>query len=444
LKQIKLYLTLKFMPQDLTSFQKDLVRPDAGVNSELYRAIAPLIDLDRLPAPENSFDQERLDKLKNDLRQGTLGLEYLTGLKKNKVETFFDAHPAQATLANTLGSAGAVGAGIGLGGGQLANALRQWKNFSKTENAFHARRADPKQEAGTRLHGVSPEGKPKPIDEDILRVFGAGHPDAEISTGGKGKPAVKAKGILNSAELQRRMQSLDEVSGVHAKPTGFQQQLSTALKIKNPMQRLTAVKQLMDSTRGEKAYGALKGYVDLHTDLQRLRDNGKSLKGGFGSSLGDRLIANDSFENLVSKLPSGLQASVRSLIPHSAQGVEDLIHKRISKGHPGHYSEDMLKRIVEDVYGVNHSNPTSRQDKVFNRAVFSPMGGLKNSQGYNRALRMLGGPALMGAGIAGAGLGLNQLLKMIQTKAYGNDQINEWKRNVLKSKGEFEEAKRIK
>ena len=431
------------MPQELTSFQKDLIQPDAGVNSELYRAIAPLIDLDRLPAPENDFDRERLTKLKTDLRQGTLGLEYLTGLKKNKVETFFDAHPVQATASNLLGSAGTLGLGVGVGGG-LSNALRQWKNFNKTENAFHARRADPRQEAGSRLHGVSADGKARPLDEDILRMFGSGHPEVEIAAGGKGAPGVKAKNILNADELTRRMQSLDEVAGAHAKPVGFQQELSKALKIKEPMKRLTAVKQLMDSTRGEKAYGALKGYTDLHTDLTRLRDGGQNLKGGFAASLGDKVIANDSVEGLMSKLPSKLQASLRAMIPHSGQGVEDLIRKRISKAHPGHYSEDMLKRIVEDVYGVNHANPTTTQDKVFNRAVFSPMGGLKNSQGYNRALRMFGGPALMGAGIAGAGLGLNSLLKMLQTKAYGNEQVNEWKRNVLKSKGEFEEAKRIK
>ena len=431
------------MPQELTSFQRDLVSPDVGTNSELYRAIAPLIDLNRLSTPKTKFDQEKLDKLKNDLRQGTLGLEYLTGLKKNKVETFFDTHPTQATASNVLGSAGGAGLGLAMGG-PVINALRQWKNFSKTENAFHARRADPKQEAGSRLSAVSPEGKARPIDEDILRVFGSGTPENDIVGGSAGKPGLKSKNILNTDALAKRMQGLDEVSGVHTKSPGFQQELATALKVKDPAVRLAEVKKLMDSTRGTKAYGALKSYVDLHTDLQRLRDNGKGLKGGFGSSLGDRLIANDGFENIVAKLPTGLQASIRSLIPHSGQGFEDLVRKRISLAQPGHVSEDMLKRVAGDVYGVDSINPQSRTDKVFNRAVFSPVGALKNQQAHNRFLRMVGGPALMGAGVAGAGLGLNALLKMLQSKTYGSDQINEWKRNVLKSKGEFEEANRIK
>jgi hypothetical protein len=57
---------------------------------------------------------------------------------------------------------------------------------------------------------------------------------------------------------------------------------------------------------------------------------------------------------------------------------------------------------------------------------------------------MFGGPALMGAGIAGAGLGLNEVMKLIQSKVYGKEKIKDWKRNALKAKGEFEEADRIK
>lgn len=434
------------MPQELSSFQKDLVTPGAGTDSELYRAIAPLIDLNRLPEGKTKFDQDRLEKLKNDLRQGTLGLEYLTGLKNNKVETFFDAHPIQATVSNVLDNSGRIGLGVAAGG-PMISALRKWKNLRR-ENAFHARRKDPAQEAGQRLTPVGPDGKARPIDEDTLRVFGEGRPQHEtefkITGDGKERP-VKTDNIQNIDALKRRAQVLDYVTGPQGKPVtqNLSAELDAILKIEDPKQRAVAAKMFMEKTRGSKAYGNLKHFSDLHTDLQALRDSG-GLKGGFGSSIGDKLFASDKFNNLINKLPVGLQASVKSLIPHSQQGVEDLIRKRIlmSPGVPT--GEPMLKDIIEDIYGGSIGNPQSNRDKVFRNAVFGATGAIDNQQRHNRFLRMFGGPALMGAGIAGAGLGLNEVLKLIQSKVYGKDKINEWKRNALKAKGEFEEAGRIK
>lgn len=441
------------MPQDLTSFQKDLVTPGSGTNSELYRAIAPLIDFDRLPEPKNNFDQERLEKLKNDLRQGTLGLEYLTGLKQNKVETFFDSHPVQATVSNILGNGGRAGVGIAAGG-SLINALRNWKNFSRTENAYDARQNDSAQSAGNRLSGVGKDGKPKAVlDDDVVRVFGSGAPSevtATTATNGK----RKVKGLANVSDLQRRMLSLDQVAGSKEKGRSFQNELDKLTKIKNPGKRTMAIKALMENTRSSKSYRVLKDYLDLSTDLQRMADSNKPLKGNFGSALGDKFFASDRVENILSKLPGGVQTAIRSIVPHSQKGFEDLVRKRIVKKYPNHVSEDMLKRIADDVYGTNLSAmakgdmtqhiPLTAKDKVFNRAVFGPTGAIKNQGGFNRALRMFGGPAVMGAGVAGASLGLNELLKLIQSKVYGSDKIKEWKRNALKAKGEFEEAERIK
>jgi hypothetical protein len=435
------------MPQQISSFQKDLVTPGAGTDSELYRAISPLIELDRLPEAKTKFDQERLEKLKNDLRQGTLGLEYLTGLKNNKVETFFDAHPVQATVSNVLDNSGRIGLGVAAGG-PMISALRQWKNLRR-ENAFHSRRKDPAQEAGQRLTPTTAEGKPKgTIDEDILRMFGDGRPQNEtefkVTGDGKQRP-IRTDDIQNIDALKRRAQVLDYVAGSSGKPPSqnFQAELENILKIEDPKQRLVATKMFMEKTRGTKAYGNLKHFVDLHTDLQGLRDSG-GLKGGFGSPIGDRLFASDKFNNLLNKLPVGLQAAAKSVIPHSQQGVEDMIRKRIlmSPGVP--QGEPMVQDIIEDVYGANVRNPQTRQDKVFRNAVLGATGSINNQQRHNRLLRTFGGPALMGAGIAGAGLGLNEVLKLIQSKVYGKDKIKEWKRNALKAKGEFEEAERIK
>ena len=443
------------MPTDLSSFQKDLTSPEAGKDSELYRAISPLLDLNNLPEGKTKFDQERIEKLKNDLRQGTLGLEYLTGLKNNKVETFFDSHPIQATTSNILGNAGKLGLGVA-GGGTLINALRHWKNFNKTENANDARSNDPKQQMGSKLNSsklnpINNDGRAMPVDEDLLRIFGS----ANVAP-----PEV---GELNFTELEKRVRILDQVAGSQARPAGqnftdrlqpLKKEYRAALAIPYPTARdkedalkviHDKIRNLMNETRGSKELGALKGYAGMATDLQRLKDKGETLKGGVGSSIGDKLLANDKVDSFLSRLPAGLQSAIKSAIPSSAQPVEELTRRRILKQQPNNYSEETLKDILSDTHNLDFSGPSpTDKTKVFERGAFGATGALKNQSRLNRVLRFAGAPVAVGAGIAGAGMGMNALLKLIQSKVYGKDQISEWKRNALKAKGEFEEANRIK
>jgi hypothetical protein len=439
------------MPTDLSSFQKDLISPEAGKDSELYRAIGPLLDLNNLPEGKTKFDQERIEKLKNDLRQGTLGLEYLTGLKNNKVETFFDSHPIQATTSNILGNAGKLGLGVA-GGGTLINALRHWKNFNKTENANDARSNDPKQQMGSKLNSsklnpINNDGAAMPVDEDLLRIFGSANTPA---------PSV---GQLNFTDLEKRVRALDQVAGSQARPAGqnftdrlqpLKKEYSAALArgaagVDDLKVIHEKIRSLMQETRGSKELGALKGYAGIATDLQRLKDKGQTLKGGVGSSIGDKLLANDKVDSFLSRLPAGLQSAIKSAIPSSAQPVEELTRRRILKQQPNNYSEETLKDILSDTHNLDFSGPSpSDKTKVFERGAFGATGALKNQSRLNRVLRFAGAPVAVGAGIAGAGMGMNALLKLIQSKVYGKDQISEWKRNALKAKGEFEEANRIK
>lgn len=429
------------MPKDISSFQQDLVNPEAGRNSELYRALTPLLDLNNIPEAKNKFDQERLEKLKNDLRQGTLGLEYLTGLKNNKVETFYDAHPVQATVSNLLGNSGRIGLGVA-GGGTLVNALRQWRNLNKTEGAADARAGDSEQQAGRKLAPApGKDGKIPPLNEDIQRVFGDQHP---ISSG---------TDIANIEGLQKRVANLDSVSGSRARleEETFAGRLNDLIKQlkaeKNPdnkKQIIDQVRNLMRESKGSNEFNALTHYADMQTDLERLKRTGKKMKGGVGYSIGDKILANDKFESFLSKLPPRVQSAIRATIPNSAQPAEELIRKRIIKQIPNNYSDEMLKKMLGDITNSDLHNPSRASDKVFNRSLFGSTGTLKNQNMLNRVLRVAGAPVAMGAGIAGAGLGMNALLKLIQSKVYGKDQINEWKRNALKAKGEFEEANRIR
>lgn len=438
------------MPKDISSFQQDLVNPGAGKDSELYRALTPLLDLNNIPEAKTKFDQERLEKLKNDLRQGTLGLEYLTGLKNNKVETFYDAHPVQATVSNVLGNSGRIGLGVA-GGGTLVNALRQWRNLNKTEGAAKARAGDSEQQAGKKLAPApNKDGITPPLNEDIQRVFGDAYP-APGDFIGKGK---KPTSISNIQGLQKRVDALDSVSGSQARPENekFLTRLNELVKqlnheqtsVENKPRIIEQIRNLMRESKGSNEFNALTHYADMQTDLERLKRTGTKMKGGLGYSIGDKILANDKFESFLSKLPAQAQSAIRAIIPSSAQPAEELIRKRIIEQIPNNYSEQMLGKMLGDITNSDLANPTRASDKIYNRSLLGSTGTLKNQNMLNRVLRVAGAPVVMGAGIAGAGLGMNALLKLIQSKVYGKDQINEWKRNALKAKGEFEEANRIK
>lgn len=444
------------MPNDLTNFQKDLVDPLSGERSELYRAVKPLTETPASSVPRSAYDEQRLAKLREDIRKGAVGLEYLTGLKNNEVETFYDAHPVQALTSNVLGSSDKLGltAALGIPAGNLYN---QWKNLKETEHAYHARRDDPQQQAEKRLYPApGKDGKPAKIDDDIARVFGSGHYE----------PSSDSEALL------RRMEVLDAANGAtstHSYKAQVKGHLEDIYKARKnfaalqaagniPADGLEAVYnstvapaqaklvQELEKIRATPANRNLRGYVDLHKDLSSLKDKGVQLKGDMLGGLGDLIHGSDTVDKFKTKLNASsprLGGLLDSAIPSSNQGLEDLIRKRILDMHPNSYNEDLIKKIIADTHNVDFAGG-SPEAKLMDRNMFSSLSNRTTGSTLNRLVRRLGPSAAVGAGVAGAGLGLNALLKMLQSKMYGNEKIKDWKKNSLKARGEFERAEAIR
>jgi len=437
------------MPENTTNFLTDLSDPSSGERSELFRAVRPLLQSPGIDAPKTPYDVARLDKLKDSVRRGVVGLEYLTGLKNNEVETFYDAHPAEAVTSNVLGSSAGLGlsAAVGVPAKNLHN---QWQNLKHTEHAFHARRDDPKQQAEQRLYpGADKANQKLNVDEDVLRVFGDGRADLVSKPRGGAKSGQGLSAVTNEEAILRRMQALDAVSGSAPGPNNTDKikKLLAAVKAKpsdaGAQLKLTTA---LENLRGSDANKALRSYVDLHKDLSSLQTGGHKLKGDALGSLGDALRESSTFNNaknfVTSKSPA-LGATIDSAIPTKHQGLEDLVRKRILQPHPNAYNEDLLKKILADTQNVDFVN-SSPEAVSMERSMLSSLRNPGTRGTLNKTLRRFGPSALFGLGVGGAGLGMSSLLKLIQQHRYGGEQIKEWKRNSLKAKGEFDAAERIK
>jgi len=421
------------MPTNLTNFQKDLANPESGAGSELYRAVQPFTDVESYGEPSTPHEAQKLNKLKQDVRRGVVGLEYLTGLKNNEVETFYDAHPVQALTSDALGSSGKLGltAALGIPAG---NIFRQYKNLKETENAYHSRRDDPLQKAEARLYPTpKKDGSPGIIDEDIMRLFGS----SEL----RGN---------NHESLLRRLKVLDQVSGAqtgHSHSKHIAKYLKAIKSAKGAESREAALRSFyaeLDKLRGTQASKNLRAYVDLHKDLSSLKEKGYSLKGDILGGLGDSIHeAVGDFKNNVTSKSKRLGALIDSAIPSSNQGLEDLIRKRILDVNPNSYNEELVKQILADTHNIDFIG-NSPEAKKMESNLFSSLRNEHTGKPLNRLIRRLGPSVALGAGVAGAGMGIHKLLSLLQSKAYGDEKIKEWKKNSLKAKGEFEKAERIK
>jgi hypothetical protein len=402
------------MPEDLTSFQRELDTPEAGAQSELYRAIAPLLDLHNLPEAKNKFDQERLNKLKDDFRKGTVGLEYLTGLKNNRAETFYDKHPVQALTSDVLANSETIGAGVAAGT-PLLNAMRQGSNLKKMMPAYHSRKGDPTQSMLEKLAPVGKEGKRLPVtDPHVLNMFGS----LNVANG-------------DPAAIQKRLQQMDLLG---QGKTNYLKQYESLLNSPAATEeeaklKPARIKQHLDNLYSTPEHLALGEYAEAHKGL---RDSGKNLKAPVFSGLGEKLREKVLTENLLNKHPK-LYDILGQILPDKDQPLRDWINSTIGKQHPEHMSEDMIKQVLESSVGGNRerlANDIARNSFARTRT--------------GKALRRLGPGGVIGGGIAAGGLGLHAALKALQNQVYGKEQINEWKRNTLRSRGEFEEANRIK
>ena len=241
------------MPTQLTDFQKDLIDPNSGNSSELYRAVRPMVEGSGAVDVKAVPDRARLDRLRNEVRRGAISLEYLTGLKSNKGETFYDAHPAQAITSNILSNAGNLGLATAAGI-PLKNLYDQWKNFKQTEHAYHARRGDTAQKAENRLYPTSKGDRAILPDSDISRIFGHGSVAVTDAVG----PGGAVKTIANEAELERRMRVLDAASG--GQETWLDKYRDAMDKFKNGQGSLE-LERVLGASRNSNAAKSLAQYV---------------------------------------------------------------------------------------------------------------------------------------------------------------------------------------
>ncbi len=447
------------MPNDNTSFHQELSTPGGGTESELYRAIAPLIELDRLPTPKNNFEQAKLEKLKEDLRRGAVGLEYLTGLKNNKVETFYDRHPVQAVTDNILNNSGAVGLAVGAGIPAL-NFLRQARTNLHTE-ALDSRTGDPTQRAGTtRLSPRnSKSGVPLPTSPDVARVFGSGSvEDISMPASPRTRGGKTLSGIGNEGAIADRAAALDMAAGTGTKFSDELRAILTSKKLK-PADKIMRVKAFLSESEKTPAFKNLGHFAELQRALE---EKGHKIKGPIGGKTGDKILASKAFQELLNNpyalgdieaggADSGVLGKLKNLVnkgkgyarglavsavPHSKRHVIDLADKHIGMD----ANNNLLHTLLKDHYGVKDN---STAGKALNTAMR-----YRNTPGTygipSRLAKHFGPYAAAGLGVYGAGKGLHALMKAIQEKMYGDEQIKEWKKNSLKSRGEFEEANRIK
>ena len=414
--------------KDASQFQKDLANPSAGTDSDLYKAVSPLISSDSDHSLQGA-EAERINNLKEQVRKGLVGLEYATGLKKNQVETFYDKHPAEAVTTEALKHAPAAGLGVA-GLGALVNYRRQKKNMDMTEPAQMARSGNP-VDVTNPANLLDPSAK-DPSRADVSRIFGHLEDNPEKRLALLDRMHKHTAGDSNSFSEKYRALSEAKANAVASHTNDLQlleEQLKKATN-RDEINKATALinaqhqkhsknlealdtvrKNLLQEARKSEGSAGLQKYVNLHESLRRAREKGglKDYLGGGAKGLG---------------------------------GIADLLEKyHITGAHP-HYDEALIKEIVGE-YAGSHI-PASKYPGAI-QAILKQTGDTKHqASGLSKAFRRIRGPLLAGGLTAAGGAGLYHLIKSIQEQSHSSEQMKEWKRNLLKSRGDFEAADQIK
>lgn len=427
-------------------FKQDLADPNAGTNSDLYNTIAPMISPD-VDENTSEADASRINDLQKQVREGLVGLEYATGLKSNTGETFYDKHPVQAVATDVSKNALPVGlgvAGVGIG----SNLLKQWKNMKMTEPDSMSRKENPLGDSTNPSRLLDPTtGAPR---EDIARMFGdfENNPEKRLELIDRLNKQDKAhptsytsrhenlKTVRNKAvsqyesHMQDLMDQLEysspaETKKIEAQLRALKEQHASVLgdldKIK---------KKIFTEARSSGGASALPGYVDVHESLQRAKSKG-GLKGYHGEGLhsGEEGLLQDLFKHVA---------------PGSHEAIGDLLEKRkITGAHP-HFDENLIKDIVREYRGGGDFSSLDPKGKAFVETTLKRLHDPKHqASGLRKLLSRVKTPLAAGAATSVGLMGLHQLLKAIQNQGYSSDQIKDWKKTLLQSRGDFDAANQI-
>jgi hypothetical protein len=419
------------MANENTQFKKDLANPSSGLNSDLYNAISPIISgIDSSSLSKE--DQSKIDRLREDVRKGVVGLEYMTGLKKNKEESFYDEHPVQAVATDLLGKSPLLGLGL-TGGGMLLNSVKQKQDLDKVMPAAMARAGNtPDKDLSNPRALLNPaDGK---IRGDISKIYGSEFSSprmnildrlSDITPGDPGSLSsafeklerlrikqVDDYDLLNGQLQKKLMRAFDDkdANRITKQIAGAEKVYQENLKkIEQGRNELLA---LASETKGAKY---LDKHVNFHEALSRAKE-----KGGFSSPLGAEW-----------NLPE-------FIAPDKHQRIVDLLERmELTKEHPGFDRELVLQSVADHL-----DNPAelAKFEKYSLPKIMSPE---HQKSGLRRFLSRHKLPLAAGAATAVGGTGLYYLIKALQDKMYSDKKINDWKKTILKSKGDFESANQL-
>jgi hypothetical protein len=421
----------------LSSFKGDLENPEAGKASDLYKTIQPMIS-SKDDSGMSSADKARTEALKEQVRKGLVGLEYATGMKKNTGETFYDKHPVQAVATDVLSKSPGLGLGaaaLGLG----VNYRRQKKNFDMTEPSTMSRAGNPGVDVTNADELLNPS-KGRTMLSDMEGTFGSFEKDPETRLAlldqlAKNDPATGFK--AEHAALKSKISNAEIAHNTNIK--GILGQLQQNQHDPNVSKSLTAQANLAKSVHEEELAGLNKQLEDLFTrakgsDAHRALGNYANFdyalsqaknKGGFNKSIGE-----------------GSKGLLKHIAPGEGQSIIDLAekgpHYNLHKGNP-HYNEELVKKIVSKFYDGH-----PEEFKAFTRDSLPRLADEKlQASGLRKGLTHMKAPLAIGAGIGLGGTALYHLIKAIQNRTHSTDKMREWKKTLLKSRGDFEGADKI-
>jgi hypothetical protein len=419
------------MSKEYTNFKQDLANPEAGLNSDLYHALSPIVS--RGPSgPSSREEQQKLDSLREDVRKGIVGLEYMAGLKKNKGETFYDEHPVQALTTDALGNASILGAGL-TGGGMLLNSIRQKQNLDKVMPAAMARMGNtPDKDLSNPEALLNPrEGT---VRGDIAKIYGdpesstrmqlidrlsdvAPNDPNSLSSKLLSADTAEAKATRKHQKLLKQLNAQLLTAADDKEANKISKQIAGAEKLYEELRKNNAKAkgEVLAAARASQGDKYLKNHVNFHEALTRAKE-----KGGFSSPVGSGL-----------NLPE-------FIAPDKHQGLVDLIENmQLTKAHPG-FNRDLLLQSVSDY--LDDPAELAKFERVSLPKIMSAD---HQGSGIRRFLSRNKFPIAAGAATAAGGAGLYYLLKAMQDKMYSKDKVKDWKKTLLKSKGDFDAANQI-
>jgi hypothetical protein len=187
------------------------------------------------------------------------------------------------------------------------------------------------------------------------------------------------------------------------------------------------LKRLLGDAYSSKGATELQKYVNFHESLQRAKD-----KGGLKKYIGEGLYKYKGKHSWSDKL-------IDLLAPSPDQAIADLLEKHQLTGAHNHLDKELIKQILADYHG------NDEKIKPFVAKTLEELANPKRqSSGLGKTLSRIKTPLAAGAGIAAGGAGMYALVKALQNQVYSKDKTKEWKRTLLKSRGEFDRAEHIK